>query len=111
MATVHHLSKVPLWIHVRSDRPVGGEQDIDGFPVEVAFPIVGEVPETFYEAEWHESGTTVARGRKNYYVAIVYVGPGSDVGELEAGQAYQPYVRVTTPTDTPVIPAELLIVS
>lgn len=114
MPTIHNDSLVTLQLEVRNAPLLDNEQDISGFPVHVAFVVAGEELEateaTWHEATWHPDGP-YPRGRKNYYIALLQVGPGSDVEDLEAGQAYQPYVRVTTPTDVPVLPAELLIVS
>lgn len=113
MATVHHLSRATLWIEARDDWPIGGEQDLSPFDVEVSFVVAGEElseDATWFAAEWHP-GSPHARGRKNYYLALIEVGPGSPVGELTAATAYQPYVRITTPTDVPVLPAELVIVT
>lgn len=110
MANISKLSNPTLEVKVRSELLVGGEQDISSFPVEVAFPAAGEDPvdADWFDATW-AAGTT-AVGRKNYYVALIEVGPGSDVGELDAG-AYQAFVRVTTPTETPVLAGEFLIVT
>jgi hypothetical protein len=114
MATVNHESLTTLQIEVRDAPLLDGEQDLSGFTVEVAFVAAGTELEaddvTWVAATWHPD-SPYARGRKNWYVALIQVGPGSTVGELDAGSAYQPYVRVTTPTDVPVLPAELVIVT
>lgn len=111
MANISVLDNRTIWMQVRSDHPILDEQDISIYPVEMAFVVAGTDP---VEADWFPAtweSTTVSAGRKNFYLCFLEVGVGSGTVEFEAGNGYRVWARVTAPTETPVIPGPLLIVT
>jgi len=85
-------------------REAGIDVDPTGFPVELAWtglntdPIAGD----WKAASWEADGTR--------YKARAVVGPGGGVVTLVKGKVYKMWVRITTPTEKPILPAGKVIV-
>jgi hypothetical protein len=90
--------------------PVESRAVVTGLAVELALVADGTTPQDsdYHDAQW-DSGSQATRldnlGRTIYTTdAFIIVGPAQDI-TLTAGTAYQPYVRITSTPELPVLRA------
>lgn len=104
MAEISTLSNQTIWQPVKLTDPIDGAQDLTSTTVELALVLEGNPgDDDWFPAAWEAE--TDANG---FYLAYAEVGPNADTIELEAGN-YRIWVRVTLPTETPVIAGEFVL--
>ena len=93
--TVSSLSRVYVRCRIALDRDGAAvDPTSPALPVEMAFPLAGVTPATWYAAAWEADGRGGWRSR-------VLVGPSGAVA-LGAG-TYDAWVRVTSTPEVPVV--------
>ena len=100
MTDLAALSNETVWQQFKLDHPADGLIDVTGFPVELAVVELGSSPT---EADWFTAAWEPAADSAGYYLAHLEVGPGAGTVELVAGTTYQPWLRLTLATETPVV--------
>ena len=92
-----------VWVPIRSEHPIDGDEDITTATVELAFVLAGEEPQEgdWTVAEWEAATKTI--GGRAYYLAHILVGPGGGAVELAPRTIYDIHARLTHADLAPVI--------
>lgn len=84
--------------------PINGATNVTAYAVALALVAEGSPASTdWFAASWES--TADADG---FYLAKAEIGPGSPAVTLTAGVLYRVWLRMTLPTETPVIAGEFI---
>ena len=103
MADIAALSNETIWQQYRHVHPLSGSADVTSYTVELALPELSVEPT---EADWFPASWEATADADGYYLAYAEIGPGAGTVEMTAGTVYQIWLRLTLPTETPVVRGE-----
>jgi hypothetical protein len=99
------LTEQTVFQTVEFSHPTYGPLDPTGYAVEMALAPFGEEPDAFFAATWADDTDDAGR----HLVHAVF-GADDTTGELTAGTLNQIWVRVTLPSETPVLKGDTVFV-
>lgn len=100
MPDISAISNETVWQRFRYVHPIDGSIDVTGFDVELAIVVLGDEPAA---TDWFVAAWEPTEDADGYYLATMEIGPGAGTVELTAGLIYSAWLRLTLPSETPIV--------